>query len=169
VTADVLRTSALAHRAADLAQLRAAEVPFLAQVDVRTGLPSALWLPEAPNTALRSGDRSLLWLGPDEWLVTSGTESAPSLVAEVATALAGTHHAAVDVSANRVAIDLLDGPDVLRAACGLDLHPRAWADGMCAQTLFARAQVLLEQRGAATRVFVRPSFADYLIDRLLAG
>jgi sarcosine oxidase gamma subunit len=29
--------------------------------------------------------------------------------------------------------------------------------------------VILQELPGATRVFVRPSFADYLVDRLLAG
>jgi sarcosine oxidase gamma subunit len=41
--------------------------------------------------------------------------------------------------------------------------------GACAQTLFARAQVLLQEMDGATRVFVRPSFAHYVLDRLLAA
>ena len=35
--------------------------------------------------------------------------------------------------------------DVLAKGCALDLHPRAFAPGRCAQTLLARAQVILEQ------------------------
>jgi sarcosine oxidase gamma subunit len=40
---------------------------------------------------------------------------------------------------------------------------------MCAQTLFGMAQVILHQRNERTaRVFVRPSFERYVIDRLAA-
>ena len=35
--------------------------------------------------------------------------------------------------------------------------------------MFAHAQVLLQEFDHATRVFVRPSFADYLVQRLLAA
>jgi sarcosine oxidase subunit gamma len=38
---------------------------------------------------------------------------------------------------------------------------------MCAQTLLARVPVILQERDLATRVFVRPSFAGYLVDWLL--
>jgi sarcosine oxidase gamma subunit len=41
--------------------------------------------------------------------------------------------------------------------------------GVCAQTLFARAQVILQELDGATRQFVRPSFAYYVVDRLLAS
>jgi sarcosine oxidase subunit gamma len=58
--------------------------------------------------------------------------------------------------------------ELLESGCGLDLHPRAWREGMCAQTLLARGPVLLQERGTASRLFVRPSFAGYLVDWLLA-
>lgn len=40
---------------------------------------------------------------------------------------------------------------------------------MCAQTLLAKAQVILHERTDATRVFVRPSFAGYVLDWLVAA
>ena len=66
----------------------------------------------------------------------------------------------------------LGGPDrleLLASGCSLDLHPRAWRSGMCAQTLFARAQVILHERAGTTGLLVRPSFASYVVDRLLAA
>ena len=74
--------------------------------------------------------------------------------------------AAVDLSANRTTLELR-GPasrDVLAAGCALDLHPRAFRPGRCAQTLLARAQVVLEQVDAepAYRLLVRGSFAGYV-------
>jgi len=76
------------------------------------------------------------------------------------------------VSANRAVIDLR-GPGrlaLLASACSLDLDPAGgWVPGVCAQTLLARAQVILQELPDATRLFVRPSFADYVVDRLLAG
>ena len=35
--------------------------------------------------------------------------------------------------------------------------------------MFARAPVILQELAGATRVFVRPSFAHYVLDRLLAA
>ncbi len=84
--------------------------------------------------------------------------------------LAGVHHSVVDVSANRATLDL-EGPNrraLLEAACGIDLHPRSWSTWSCAQTLLARVPVILQERPDATRVFVRPSFAGYLLDWLVA-
>jgi sarcosine oxidase subunit gamma len=141
------------------------EVPFLAQVNVRADAPAAraLGLPLEPNTTGTDGERTTLWLGPDEWLVVGPDGDA----AAIERALLGGDGwvTTVDVSANRTAIELT-GPrvrDLLAAGCSLDLHPRAFAPGRCAQTMLARAQVILEARGPETfRVHVRGSFAVYL-------
>jgi sarcosine oxidase subunit gamma len=76
------------------------------------------------------------------------------------------HHSIVDVSASRAVIELAspDRHDLLSSGCGLDLHHRAWRDGMCAQTLLARVPVILQERARETLVLVRPSFFDYLVD-----
>jgi sarcosine oxidase, subunit gamma len=150
-------------------------VPFLAQVSLRL---DPAWvgrapypLPLEPNTAWEDGPRAALWLGPDEWLVLGPPHAAPEIVSELESSLEGVHRSVVDVSANRVAIELGGSGryELLSSGCSLDLHPRAWRTGMCAQTLFAKAQVILHERADTTGMLVRPSFADYLIDRLLTA
>ena len=172
--ADPGTRSALAHRTEDLAAIAgtvtAAEVPLLAQVGLRVNADKigALAVPLTPNTVRVEGDRTALWLGPDEWLITGPPGSASAIIEELHAGLGGTHHACVDLSANRAVLDI-GGPeaiDVLERGCSLDLHPSHWSAGMCAQTNLARTQVILEQRTDVTRIFVRPSFADYLVDWL---
>jgi sarcosine oxidase subunit gamma len=128
------------------------ELPLAAQVDVRGECPAGF--PREPNTTAVVDGRTVLWLGPDEWLVLGGSE------ADFAGMLA-----AVDVSANRVALEV-DGPaatDVLAQGCALDLHESAFATGACAQTLLARVEVILHRTTPeAFTILVRPSFAPYL-------
>lgn len=166
----MIARTALAGRSADLARLGGAEVAFAAQVDVRTADGSALGFPTEPNTWAAVGGREVLWLGPDEWLVVASADAA-EVVADLEAALAGGHHSVVDVSANRVVITLADAGrlELLSSACPIDLDPRVWTEGRCAQTLFGAAQVLLQERASETRLFVRPSFAGYVVDLLLAG
>jgi sarcosine oxidase subunit gamma len=140
----------------------------LAQVDVRVGDPGALPF-EAPeiDTTVMWGGRHVLWLGPDEWLVVGDAGTEGSIVEQLDEALADHHRSLVDVSANRIVFDLTDGLDLLSSGCGLDLDPSRWRPGMCAQTLFGAAQVILHQLDErTTRVFVRPSFAGYVVERL---
>ena len=165
--------SPLAERSGHREGLDAREPVFLAQVDVRVdpSTSARLGFPAEPNTVASSPDRDILWLGPDEWLVVGCGGTAEPLVAELETTLGGVHHSVVDVSANRTVIEL-GGPsrhELLSSACPIDLHPRSWSHGRCAQTVFGAAQILLQEREGTTRVFVRPSFATYVVDLLLAA
>ena len=105
--------------------------------------------PVEPNTVAEVDGRTVLWLGPDEWLVLGGREE------DFADAAA-----AVDVSANRVVFELA-GPgaaEVLATGCSVDVAP-----GRCAQTLLAHAQVIvLRPEPDRWWVFVRPSYAPYV-------
>lgn len=166
--------SPLANRGRDLATIGAELVPFLAQVDLRVDPAYAglapYPLPIEPNTAVDDGRRAALWLGPDEWLILGPPGAAMEIGAELDAAFAHVDRSVVDVSASRVAIELT-GPgrfDRLAHVCPLDLDPRVWATGRCAQTLLGRAQVILQERTETTGILVRPSFADYVVDLLLA-
>lgn len=162
--------------------VRLAELPFLAQVNLRldpkgaaadaVGLALGLSLPVEPNTAVRSGELTVLWLGPDEWLVVGPPDTQRDLEQRIRAAAGDEHVAVTDVSAQRTTL-LVSGArarDLLAHGCALDLHPRAFGAGRCAQTMLARAQVVLVARdepGAGFWVLVRSSFAGYLTDWLL--
>lgn len=113
-----------------------------------------------------------LWLGPDEWLVTtSGTEDAggtgdAGLLARLDGALTGHRASVVDVSDGRTVIVLRGARarDVLAKGCSLDLHPRQFRPGRCAQTLLARAGVLIHQTDPdpVYDIHVDRSYAQYL-------
>ena len=127
--------------------------------------------PTEPNTAVVSDDgtRHVLWLGPDEWLILGEPGTAPGARgAPSATRSATDAASVVDVSANRTTLSV-SGPrarDLLAFGCSLDLDERRFKPGMCAQTLLARANVIIVPVGPAVepafRVLVRPSFAAYL-------
>jgi sarcosine oxidase subunit gamma len=181
VTVELPDVSPLAHRAEDLTSLQktssgqvlAAEVYPLTQIDLRldpslaSGVPFPL--PARPNTFLTGPSAEVLWLGPDEWLLVAQAGNADDLASELDAALAGEHRSVVDVSAGRSVLDLAGAGalELLSKGCGLDLHPRSWHVGECAQTLLARVPMILQQRELTTRIFVRPSFGDYVVDWLL--
>ncbi len=157
-----------------LERLGAVDAGPLAQIDVRCSADDAasLGFPITPNTVAGDMTRGSLWLGPDEWLIVGLPGTAVETVAALETAFEGKLHSVVDVSANRAVIELrsADRLALLATGCPIDLDPRGgWIPGRCAQTMFAHAQVLLQEFDDATRVLARPSFADYVVQRLLAA
>src|SRR5207302_506874 len=54
--------------------------------------------------------------------------------------------------------------ETLMKGCSLDLHPRSFTPGQCAQTMLARAQIILHQIDGAPSydLYPRRSFAEYL-------
>ncbi|GHK04066.1 sarcosine oxidase subunit gamma [Streptomyces sp. NPDC003753] len=182
--------SPLAHAADRLAAatrssggaIRLAELPFLAQVNIRldakspaadaVGLALGFQLPLEPNTVVRAGDLTAVWLGPDEWLLVAPPGTQRELEGRIRAAAGDEPVSVTDVSAQRTTL-LVAGPrarDLLSHGCALDLHPRSFGPGRCAQTTLARTQVVLVARDEARAgfwVLVRSSFAGYLTDWLL--
>ncbi|WP_405651514.1 sarcosine oxidase subunit gamma [Streptomyces sp. NBC_00019] len=162
--------------------VRLAELPFLAQLNVRldakgtaaeaVGLALDLQLPLQPNTVVRTGELTVLWLGPDEWLLVGPPGTERELESRIRTAAGDEPVSVTDVSAQRTTL-LVAGPrahDLLAHGCALDLHPRSFGSGRCAQTTLGRTQVIVVARAdsrAGFWVLVRSSFAGYLTDWLL--
>lgn len=121
--------------------------------------------PAAPNTVARSAEYDVLWLGPDEWLVRSnGPVQAGVLEAKLAEAVQGAYAAAVDVGSGYTVVEISGERvrDVLSRGCPLDLHPRMFKPGQCAQSHFFKASIVLVPTGDDTfEIVVRRSFADY--------
>ena len=118
-----------------------------------------------PLTAVRQRDVAMLWLGPDEWLVVTPDRRVERIERVLRDALDGRPAALTDVSHSR-AILVLEGPDaraVLSKGCPLDLHPRVFGPGRCAQSRLARCQVLIHQPSAAPafEIYILRSFAQY--------
>lgn len=151
------------------------EWPFLTMVNLRVAPASeaadrmekilGASLPRECGHTTTSGPHTVLWLGPDEWLVVSQAEAA-AVTAELREALGTDPGSVVDVSANRTTLEL-SGPaarEVLEKGCPLDLHSRAFAAGQAVSATVGPIAVLLWQVDdrPTYRLFPRSSFADYL-------
>lgn len=140
---------------------------FLAAARSTLGLA----LPVAANTVSEGGDRVAYWLGPDEWLVVGPASDRTSLAKQMNDAFSGLHAAATEVSGGQ-AVLVLAGPgavDALASDCPLDLHPRKFAPGACAQTRFGKAAVLLRPVAGGFELLLRRSFAAYVRAKLDRG
>ena len=108
-----------------------------------------------------------LWVRPDEWLIAARTGTAGTIIDVLEGALGLTDGAVIDISASRVVLEL-SGPtsrDVLASCCPLDLHSRIFAPGDCAQSLIAKAPILLHLVDGTPRwdLYVRPSLVTYVV------
>ncbi len=140
----------------------ASDPAFSSAVQTATGLA----LPSAANTVSTEGVWQILWLGPNEWWITGPDGEAESLVEALRANFAGQHATACDVSESR-AINALKGPgvrEVLMRGVSLDLHPREFRVGQCAQTGVSRANALIHLVDDAPtfELYVLKSFSDYL-------
>jgi sarcosine oxidase subunit gamma len=181
--AELLRTHPLEAWSAAFARLPdsvgIAVEPFVAMVDVRLGTVGSetserlgVDLPTVPNTWVPTDAGRAVWLGPDEWLLTSTAEAPEELEARVRAAVVPLGGSAADVSAQRIAVRLTGTRvrDVLAKGCSIDLHPRVFGRGRSAQSTLGLAGVVLlalTDAGDDYVVLVRSSFAGYLADWLL--
>ncbi len=154
--------------------------PFVAMADLR-GDPAGpaaaaadyvgVALPTTPSTYVESETATAIWLGPDEWLITSPLRTPEELETGLREAV-GSGGAVVDVSAQRTTLRLRGehARDLLAGGCSLDLHPRVFGRGAAAQTLLGLAGVVLmalDDTGTHYQIVVRSSFAGYLTSWLL--
>jgi sarcosine oxidase subunit gamma len=154
--------SEIAHRTIVNIRGTASDPAFASAVRNATGVA----LPPSANTVSTGGGRQILWLGPNEWWLTGPDGEADSLLEALRKGFEGQHATACDVSESR-AIIRLKGPkarEVLMRGVSLDLHPRAFHVGECAQTGLSRANALLHlvDNAPTFEIYVLKSFSDYL-------
>ena len=93
----------------------------------------------------RQTSATVLWLAPDRWLVVSVGPDSGAFEGQVCSALDTLSAAVNDVSHGRTVIRVTGAQSrlLLAKGCSVDLHPRAFTPGRCAQTNMAGINVLL--------------------------
>ena len=159
------------------------EIPFQTMVGIRVD-PSSVAasrivsivgsLPHrCGQVTVGAAGASILWLGPDEFLLVAPEEDSASTVASAAiSALGDGAGQVIDLSSNRT-IFRLSGPSaraVLEKSCAADLHPRQFTAGMAITTVIGIVPTILWKTGEDSFLILpRASFADYLGRWLLDG
>lgn len=185
VGADALLKQHQASGASAASAFRMSERPFLELVIVRGDTRDAAFMaavqnvigcrpPEKANTVARGNGYDMLWLGPDEWLVRSDSahdaaRTAP-LQGKLGSAFNGLFASAVDVGSGYTVLEITGAKvrDVLARGCPLDLHPKLFGAGQCAQSHYFKASMTLLYSGAdCFELVVRRSFADYFVKIML--
>lgn len=129
---------------------------------VALGAAFGIELPARPGSMAAAGERTALWLGPDEWLLLAQPGSL-----DPRTGVGGG--AVVNISHRQVGLVLegSDAAEALATGCPLDLHSTVFAPGTCTRTVFGKAEIVLWRTGAHRfHVEVARSFAAYVHARL---
>jgi sarcosine oxidase, subunit gamma len=125
----------------------------------------AIDLPRQPNTSTAVGATLAHWLGPNSWLLVGPTLDGPELKRRHQ-AITAAQGALIDVSSGRVVLRIrgVRAADAMAKNCGLDFHPRRFAPGQCAQSLYGRIAVLIHKFDAVPGfdIFAARSFAGSL-------
>ena len=160
------------------------ELPFVGKVNLRGDASDPAFrtaaeaqigaaLPTEPNTWRSNGDVTVFWLGPDEWLIHCADGAQTGMVEKLQQALAGVHCAVTDVSDYYLVIRLAGDKarELLSKGTPLDVHQAEFRAGMCAQTRFGHASVLIGCMDDAPgfQIQVRWSFSEYLWQFLVEG
>tara|TARA_B100000963_G_scaffold333369_1_gene325645 strand:- start:67 stop:681 length:615 start_codon:yes stop_codon:yes gene_type:complete len=126
--------------------------------------------PPTANKFTTAGERHVVWLGPDEFMIICEAGKDEELASAI-NASFGSHHAAVTDITDALAAFKLKGAavrQVLAKGCALDLHQSSFASGDAAQTLLSQAAVtIMALADDEFFIICRTSFAPYLHDWLL--
>ena len=157
--------------------LQIIETPFVGHINLRGRPDNAKFIqsvakvlgtepPKQANTWTESGDFRIYWMGPDEWLIITRTEAEEKLEQDLRDALKGQFSSVTNVSSGQTLLRISGekARALLQKGCSFDLHPNQFKPGQCAQTLLAKAGVLVAMVDDAPvfDLVVRRSFSDYL-------
>lgn len=171
------KLESLAADASDAADVIFCERAFLGHINLRGEPGSAafvgavrlalgLALPLEANTFIDENDMRACWLGPNEWLVMCDGAEEHARANDLRHALEGQFAAVTEIGSGQIVLGVgrARARDVIAKGCPLDLHPRVFAPGCCAQTYIARSGVtiLLTSAAPSFELIVRRSYADYL-------
>jgi len=124
----------------------------------------------ASNRVVSVGDRHIVWLGPDEFLLLCEAGTETHLHSQLTLNMDGLHAAVTNVTDSLCALSLRGAAvrQVLAKGCALDLHPSQFGAGDCAQSLLAHAAVtLIAGDGNRFTLICRTSFAPYVAEWLM--
>lgn len=132
---------------------------FARGVEAATGLA----LPKQLQSN-QSGEWSLGWIAPDEWLLTGPGDQAFTMETALREHLDG-HYAVINLSGGQTLLRL-SGPQarmVLMKSCPYDVHDRNFPVGKIVTTVLAKSQATIHRVGDEDwELVVRRSFADYV-------
>ena len=139
---------------------------------IKCGKITGTILPIKPNTYAQNENIKVIWLGPNEWLITNNNNLYKNLRNEI-----GDVDASItDVSENRTVLRI-SGEKIYKLLSKflvLDLEKNLSNESACAQTLFVKVPVLLvrnnkEKEIPELDIFVNRSHSNYVYNLIVDG
>ena len=132
-------------------------------------------LPTKPNTFVKNGNLKIIWLSPDEWLITNDIDN-DNLFAKLRNEVGDIEGSVTDISENRTIVRV-SGEKIytlLSKFLVIDLEKNLPSESTCAQTLFVKVPVLLLRNHRNDQVpkidiFVNKSHANYTYKLIIDG
>ena len=130
-------------------------------------------LPTKPNTFTKNGNLKIIWLSPDEWLITNDDDN---LFLKLRNEIGDLEASVTDISENKTIVRL-SGEKIytlLSKFLVLDLEKSLPSESTCAQTLFAKVPILLLRNHNKNQVpeidiFLNNSHANYVYNLIVDG
>ena len=125
--------------------------------------------PPAANKFTTAGERHVVWLGPDEFMIICEAGKDEELTGTIRASFESRHVAITNITDALAAFHLKGDAvrQVLAKGCALDLHQNSFISGDAAQTLLSHAAVtIMALADDEFIVICRTSFAPYLHDWL---
>lgn len=127
-------------------------------------------IPLIANTATVHDTYSVLWLGPEEWLLIVPEGDEDHIASELSYDTVDGGAVAIIVSDHYgiITIQGSETAEVLAQACGIDMHPQEFSIGQCCRCAFARTTAIvrpLDSQGTY-ELIVESSYAQYAEDWL---
>lgn len=116
-------------------------------------------------TMVASGETSLQWSGPDEWLLIVPQGEEFLIEQRLRESLAGLHVQVVNVSGGQTLVELSGEKvrELLMKSTPYDVHPSNFPVGKAVGTHFAKSQLVIRHTAEDVwELVVRRSFADYI-------
>lgn len=171
-----LHSFALADQAApinDCCGVWANEIPLLGYVSLRGDVSDpalaeaaarviGFKLPAEPCTLSKTGEDTVLWLSPDEWLIITPRDRTAAILRDLSQALTGIRSQVVGNSGGFTQVSLRgrNARDVLSHCTVYNLDHLS--EGRVVGTTFGKSSVYLYRAGDGYRLLLRRSFADYI-------
>ena len=129
-------------------------------------------LPVKPNTYAQNENIKVIWLGPNEWLITNNN----NLYKNLRNKIGDVDSSITDVSENRTVLRI-SGEKIYKLLSKflvLDLESNLPNESSCAQTLFVKVPVLLLRNSNKKQIpeidiFVNRSHANYVYNLIVDG